>query len=115
MAGLASSSTSRVNSRRKGAAGERELARLLKEHGFDARRGQQYSGLGGDDVVGLPGIHVECKRAERLNVDLAMAQAERDAKEGELPAVFHRKNRREWLVTMRLEDWISIYRRDSDV
>ena len=27
----------------------------------------------------------------------------------ELPAVFHRKNHCEWLVTMRLPDWVQIY------
>ena len=33
-----------MNSRRKGKVGEREFAALLREHGFDARRGQQFSG-----------------------------------------------------------------------
>lgn len=47
-----------MNSRTKGAAGERELASKLREYGFEARRGQQYSGANGDaDVVGLPQIH----------------------------------------------------------
>ena len=59
-----------MNSKRKGKRGELELAKKLKECGFSARRGQQYSGIGGDDVVGLDGIHIECKRSERLNVYL---------------------------------------------
>ena len=29
-------------SREKGKRGEREFCELLREHGFDARRGQQY-------------------------------------------------------------------------
>ena len=33
-----------MNSRRKGKVGEREFAALLRENGFDARRGQQFSG-----------------------------------------------------------------------
>lgn len=99
------------NSRAKGASGERELANLLKEHGYTARRGQQYCGANGDaDVVGLDGIHIECKRVERLNIDEAMAQAVADAREGEKPAIFHRKNRKGWLVTMRLEDWLKMYK-----
>ena len=50
----------RMNSRNKGAAGERELSNKLKEYGFDTRRGQQYSGANGDaDVVGLHEIHIE--------------------------------------------------------
>lgn len=33
-----------------------------------------------------------------------------DAREGEIPVVFHRKNNCETLVTMRLEDWFKLYR-----
>lgn len=100
-----------MNSREKGAAGERELSSKLKEYGYDTRRGQQYCGANGDaDVVGLPGIHIECKRVEKLNLYDAMAQAIRDSKTEEKPTVFHRKNRCEWLVTMRLSDWIELFR-----
>ena len=99
-----------MNSRNKGKAGEREAANILKEYGYKARRGQQYSGLQGDaDVVGLPGIHIEVKRVEKLNVDNAMAQSVRDAREGEKPMVLHRKNRSKWLVTMNFDDWMELY------
>ena len=100
-----------MNSRQKGARGERELAGILRqEYGFDARRGQQYCGANGDaDVVGLPGVHIECKRVEHLNLYDAMAQAKHDKKEEELPAVFHRKNECKWLVTMELDDWMRIF------
>ncbi len=99
-----------MNSRRKGAAGERELANKLKDYGYKCRRGQQYCGANGDaDVVGLPGIHIECKRVEHLNLYDAMSQAARDANEGEKPAVFHRKNNCEWLVTLRLDDFMKLY------
>ncbi|CAI3661690.1 MULTISPECIES: putative PDDEXK endonuclease [Clostridium] len=100
-----------TNSKQKGARGERELSSKLKEYGYSTRRGQQYCGANGDaDVVGLPGIHIECKRVQKLNIYDAISQAKADAKENELPTVFHRKDRSEWLVTMRLEDWIKIYR-----
>lgn len=100
-----------TNSRRKGKEGELELARKLREQGFDARRGQQYSGANGDpDVVGLPGIHIEVKRVEQLNIDKAMLQSEGDAKDGEVPVVMHRKNGKGWLVTMKLLDFIGLYR-----
>lgn len=99
-----------MNSRQKGAEGERELSRILREYGYNCRRGQQYCGANGDaDVVGLPGVHIECKRVERLNISEAMKQAVRDADIAKIPAVFHRKNRERWLVTMRLEDWIEMY------
>lgn len=99
-----------MNSRAKGKRAELELARKLREYGYDCRRGAQYSGANGDaDVVGLPGIHIECKRVERLNLEDAMAQSRRDAREGEIPVVMHRKTRSPWLVTTTLEDWIKIY------
>ena len=99
-----------TNSIKKGKQGERELARKLREHGYNCRRGQQYNGIEGEDVVGLPHIHIECKRVERLNIYDAVAQAKRDTKDVDKPTVFHRKNNCEWLVTMTLDDWIEIYR-----
>lgn len=100
-----------TNSKQKGARGERELSSKLKEYGYNTRRGQQYCGANGDaDVVGLPGIHIECKRVERLNIYDAISQAKADKKENELGAVFHRKDRSEWLVTMTLDEWMKLYK-----
>lgn len=78
-----------MNSRSKGATGEREVASILRGYGYKkARRGQQYCGSNGDaDVVGLPGIHIEVKRRERLNIYDAIDQAKRDRKPEELPTV----------------------------
>ncbi len=105
----------KVNSKRKGAEFERKLANILKEHGYDCRRGQQYCGANGDaDVVGLQGIHIEAKAVEQLNIHEAMKQAIDDAREGELPAVFHKKNRQRILVTMTLEDWLTLYERGKE-
>ena len=106
-----------MNSRDKGARGERELAQFLRDHGYNARRGQQYSGANGDaDVEGLSGIHIECKRVEHLNIDEAMAQSERDSyadsiKQGQrvIPTVFHRRNGKKWKVTMYAEDFLEMY------
>ena len=98
-----------INSKRKGAKGERELAAKLKDYGYNCRRGQQYNGLEGEDVVGLDYIHIECKRVQALNIDEAIEQAKRDRTEGQLPAVFHRKNNKKWKVTMELDDWMQLY------
>lgn len=104
-----------INSRDKGARGERELAAILKERGFESRRGQQFSGANGDaDVVGVPNTHIECKRVEKLNIDKAMEQSIRDAREGETPVVIHRKDRKPWLVTMRLDDWIDLIKEKDE-
>ena len=96
-----------MNSRDKGKRGELEVAHILQKHGYDARRGQQFSGANGDaDVVGLPGYHIEVKRVEKLNIDNAMKQSIGDAREGEIPIVIHRKNGEPWKVTQLLDDWI---------
>ena len=102
-----------TNSKRKGKDGELEIANILKPYGFDCRRSQQYCGYADGslaDVIGLPGIHVEVKRVERINIDVCMEQAIRDCKDGEIPTVWHRRNRKPWYVTMRLEDWIELYK-----
>lgn len=100
-----------MNSRAKGKRGELALVRRLREYGFDVRRGQQFSGANGDaDVVGLPGIHIECKWVERLNIWDAYDQANRDAKRGEIPVVMHKKNGTKWLVSMDLDDWLEMYK-----
>ena len=96
---------------RKGADGERELAAILREHGYTITRGGSLSFGEVPDLSGLPGIHIECKRVERLNIMAAMEQAVRDSEDfmDGAPAVFHRRNRSPWLVTMRLDDWLSLY------
>jgi Holliday junction resolvase len=101
-----------MNSKQKGARGERELVNKLKELGFKTERTVQYCGNTGEaaDLKGLDKIHIECKRVERLNISDAISQAIHDAKEGMLPTVFHRKNNENWLVTMEIEDWIKLYR-----
>ena len=100
-------------SRDKGKRGELELVHRLRELGFpDVHRAQQYCGSASSaDVLGLPGIHPECKRTEALRIYDAMAQAIQDS-EGttDLPAVFHRRSKMPWLVVMRIEDWVELYR-----
>lgn len=102
-----------VNSKQKGARFERALASKLREHGYDTRRTAQYCGNTGDaaDVVGLPNIHIEAKHQERMQLYDWMAQAKRDSKGGNLPAVFHKKNNANILVTMEFEDWLKLYER----
>lgn len=100
-----------INSKNKGKVGELELVNKLKEYGFDCRRSQQFCGINGDaDVLGLEGIHIECKRVEKLNIYDAIEQAKNDKKGDDLPCVFHRRNRKDWLVTMYLDDWVKLYK-----
>lgn len=97
-----------INSRQKGKRGELEVAHILQKYGYDARRGQQYCGTSGDaDVVGFPGYHIEVKAVENLNLGKAYEQSVRDARDGEIPVVVHKKNRQKWMITMRLEDFLA--------
>lgn len=102
-----------VNSKRKGAAFERTVAHLFKDEGYDCRRSAQYCGNTGEaaDVVGAPGIHIECKAQEKMCLYDWMEQAKRDSNGSDkLPVVIHKKNNCDILVTMRWQDWIQLYR-----
>ena len=103
-----------VNSKQKGARFERLLASRFREYGYEARRTAQYCGNTGDasDVIGLPGIHIEAKHQERMELYKWMSQAKRDAEAGgenRIPIVFHKKNNADVLVTMTFDDFMKIY------
>lgn len=99
-----------TNSRQKGKRGELEWVHFCRDHGYNARRGQQFSG-GADspDIVceDLPGIHFEVKLVDRLNLKDAMKQAIEDAGD-KIPVVAHRRNRGKWMVTMLGDDWFQL-------
>ena len=100
------------SSQKKGRGGELELTRILNSNGINAEPGQALNYGTVPDITGVDGIHAEVKRVERLNVLEAMTQAVTDSerfKDG-LPTLFHRRNRSPWLVTMRLNDWLSLYK-----
>ena len=101
-------------SRDKGKRFERWVASFFKEYGITAKRTAQYCGKTGlaGDVEGVPGIHIECKAVEKLNLEAAYQQSVRDAEaadKGEYPIVIHKKSRKPAMVTMALEDWIVMY------
>lgn len=101
-------------SREKGKRFERAVAAFFKENGVDARRSAQYCGRSGQahDIDNVPGISVECKYTERLQLEAAWNQAVRDAEaagKGEIPVVIHKRSRKPTMITMALEDWIGMY------
>jgi len=50
-------------SRRKGAAFEREIANKIRDNlGFECKRNLEQYQQGGDDLSGVPGWSIECKR-----------------------------------------------------
>lgn len=103
-------------SRNKGKRGEREFANICKDKGFpNAHRTAQFRGNTGaaGDVEGLPGIHIECKFVENLNLRAAMEQSRNDAAangNGDFPIVVHKKSRQPWLITMDIDDWFELYK-----
>ena len=98
-----------INSKRKGARCEREFASLLREHGFDARRGQQFSGSPDSPDVIAPDFpyHVEVKCVQKLNLTDACCQAEGDCG-GKPWIVAHRRNHAPWLITMKAETFFDL-------
>lgn len=96
-----------INGRCKGKHGELEACAVLRDlFGWVARRSQQFCGRGGTDdiqVAQTPGLFWEVKRVEQLNVHKSLRKAASDAGR-RCPVLLHRRNRSEWLLTIRLID-----------
>ena len=102
----------RINSRAKGARGERQWRDEIRAAGWQAERGQQFAGgaWSPDVRTDLP-FHFEVKCVEKLNMDNAIAQAVRDSANGERPwAVAHKKNCGDWHVTISAETLFNLCR-----
>lgn len=104
-------------SKARGKRAELDLVHKLQEFGFsDARRTSQYCGKAGtSDVVGVPGVHCECKAVERLNIWEALSQSKRDSQangNGDIAAVFFKRDRSGWYVAVPLKDFVSLYKGD---
>ena len=101
--------------RDKGARFERAIASAFKDWGYNAFRTAQYEGKSGNcaDVEGVPGLHIECKHCERMQLYDWMAQAKRDndaSKHKGFPVVIHKANNKPILVSMQFDDFIQIYK-----
>lgn len=99
-----------MNSRAKGKQGELELSAFLRSFGYAAARGRQFQGAADSpDVVGVPGVHIECKRKEGSGrIYEWLEQAIGDASPDQIPVVIHRRNRQRWICILRLEDFLSL-------
>jgi Holliday junction resolvase len=106
--------------RRKGASAEREIVRLLRKHGITAARRTaplqsahaQALGIRGADVDGLPGLHLEVKRQERILIEAWCRQAEADAGEN-VPVVVWRRSRQPWRVTLPLDAFLELIAKED--
>lgn len=98
----------------KGRRGEYKLRDYLNSFGLDVKRGLVW--LHQSDLIGLNGIHVECKAVEKLNVRAALNQATKEAeiRNDGAPAVFWKVSRLPWITVMWTKDWVELYRRGYD-
>lgn len=104
-----------VNSKQKGKVGEREVVHFLKDRGIYAERGQQFKGSPDSPDVICPYLqdyHIEVKRTEKLSVYKALGQAGDDAGEDQVPVVFHRRSREDWIVILDADEFLKLVKRD---
>ena len=98
-------------SREKGKRGEREFCELLREHGYQARRGQQFAGGpdSPDVIVDLP-VHFEVKRTESFSPSY-LAQAERDAHPANQPVVAWKRNNAPWRAFCDAHHYLGLWQK----
>lgn len=96
------------SSRTKGAAGERELAQLIRRRGFACERTGRNGRTSEDVTHDIPGVHLEAKRRETLAIPAWLRQAEHDAPEGRVAVVAFRQSRQPWRVVVPLDEFLRL-------
>lgn len=101
-------------SRRKGVAGEREVAVRFEQAGWTVRG---LEGLG-DHLAYSPWppsqpssrtvLHLESKRQERLRLPEWLEQARAEAPPGVPPVVVFRQSRGQWIAALPLDDLLEL-------
>lgn len=100
-------------SRSKGASFEREVVKTLRGYGwtYAGRSSDGRKQIGRGDIINGPeGCHIECKRAERLNVPKAFDQVLADAEQHAIPILVHRPSRHEVMATLPLDELLPLLR-----
>lgn len=96
-------------SRDKGAQFERDVQDLARAHGFTtARRAFASGAQGGPDLTGIPGVAIECKRQERVNLPAWWRQTVEGADVGETPVLALRWSRGPALAVLELDELLSL-------
>ena len=99
-----------ASQRRKGAAGERELAQILSEQlGWVVKRELGQPRDSGADLH-ICQFRFEVKRRKGIAVHEWVEQAVRASGPGDIPVVACRGDGKGWLVVMRLEDALPLIR-----
>ena len=95
----------------KGRRGEIELAQYLQEKGYtNARPGAPLNYGKQPDITGIEGLHIECKRHEKVEIAKWYAQAQADAERMQdgKPVVVYRRNRGQWMIVLSLSDFLEM-------
>jgi Holliday junction resolvase len=97
-------------SRNKGARGEREflklITKLLSDRGIkvELRRNYDQTAIGGADCLKLPGVAIEVKRQEKLELSKWWRQAiDQSLRCDALPVLAYRQNRNQWEIFVPAE------------
>lgn len=98
------------SNKRKGKVFERECSKMIRDRGFDCRRGQQFRGSkDSPDIVSenLQEFHFECKFKQNLNLWDTLKKCLEEAPE-KLPVIIWKRDRTIPLVTMDFHDWMDL-------
>lgn len=107
-----------LSAKRKGAAAEREVAKLIQEMlknvgDFELSRNLLQTREGGYDLDGLPGVAIEVKRVEQLSIGTWWGQTVKQATDNSIALLVYRQNRKPWTFVMRPYD-VTDYRHAED-
>ena len=100
----------RINSRAKGASGEREVCSILSKltGGMVVTRSLESVRSGGADITCIPGLSIEVKRKKYVlpnDMSAFWLQCISQAEDTKCkPVLFSKEDRRQWLVTVALGD-----------
>ena len=101
----------KINSKAKGKENELKACRLLKEHGIEARRSQQFCGRTPEASAiltpGYPQLYWEIKAVESLSVQKTMERAREDCAEKN-PVLVWFKNRKKPLVVIEFDHFVEL-------
>jgi hypothetical protein len=100
-----------LNSRAKGKRAELDLIskHLLPYWPQACRNLDQFKG-DGRDVLNVPGLHIQVKHVEKLNIWVALTQAETEAAPGDLPVVAFKRSRSPWYGALPMDELVPLLR-----
>lgn len=97
--------------RAKGNRGELEVVHILNEHGIDSRRGNVF--YREPDIMDDTEIHWEVKRCEKTEIGKWYRQSCEQGR-GKIPVVVHRRSREDWMITMKFEDFLRLWKGEAN-